>query len=338
MKSYKIKVLRLIWPLIFRFRKFIYPLQIFKYERMLKSNYQNHDQDSLISGLICIVDDKFEHGGLVDKIKGFVSIYYLSKIAKINFYIYFSDSQNPILSIINNSIINVIIDKTQLSFSKKYSDPVLWYNYFPKTKKSILRRLKTKKQIHFYCNVNLLPVFKIDSNEMIKEWSEIFNSIFSFDINNLLKNDFSHNKFIGVHLRFMDLFGDFTDLHSSDFSFEYKQKCLEWCENKLCDLISKFKDYNFVIVSDSKYFLEYCKKLPLISFDNKRFYIESSHLGHIYIDKKNEIFEKAVADFLSLSLCIKIFQIRYGKMHNSDFSRYASYVKNTDFELIEYTV
>ncbi len=78
--------------------------------------------------------------------------------------------------------------------------------------------------------------------------------------------------------------------------------------------------------------------MTLISFDGKRFYIESSHLGHIYIDKKTEIFEKAVADFLSLSLCIKIFQIRYSKMHNSDFSRYASYVKNTDFELIECTV
>ena len=66
-----------------------------------------------------------------------------------------------------------------------------------------------------------------------------------------------------------------------------------------------------------------------------KFIINSNNIGHIYINKDLDTFKKTVSDFISLSLCYKVFQIRYRGMHNSDFSRYASYVNLSDFILID---
>jgi hypothetical protein len=335
MKKYKKKILKLIWPIVFRIRKLIHPINIFRYELRLKKKYNKFQETSYLSGLIYKIDENFQHGGLVDQIKGVVSAFYLSKIANIDFYIFFSDPHNPLLSIINTSEINIIKNKNNLSFSRKISTPVLWYNYFPKSKKNILSCLKNKKQIHLYCNVNVLPVFKNNSNEMITDWSKNFNQIFKLDLINSFNNNFIKNNHIGVHLRFMDLFGDFKDLNISQYSNEYRMSCLNWCVNRIIDLLFKYQNFKFLLVSDSKFFLDYCNKFPIINLNRDRIIINSNQIGHIYINKDIDVFRKAVSDFASLSLCSKIFQIRYGRMHNSDFSRYASFVNISDFKLIE---
>jgi hypothetical protein len=58
-------------------------------------------------------------------------------------------------------------------------------------------------------------------------------------------------------------------------------------------------------------------------------------IGHTALENAAGVFEKAVIDFNSLSSCKKVYQLRYGKMHNSDFSRYASMVNSNEFELVE---
>ena len=205
-----------------------------------------------------------------------------------------------------------------------------------KSKKYILWRLKYKMQAHLYCNVNLLSVFSNNSSEMAELWSKNFNKIFAFDINSLINYDFNKCKIIGIHLRFMDTFGDFKDLKAASYTEEYRLSCINWCFDILLKLFRDFPDNKFLIVSDSKYFLDCCKDLPFVSSNEDSFFIDSDLIGHIHLSKEYEIFNKAVSDFVSLSLCYKVFQIRYGFMHNSDFSRYASYVNLADFELIEF--
>jgi hypothetical protein len=335
MKIYFKKFLKLIWPFVFKIKKLIHPLLIFKYELRLNRNYTNKIEVSQLSGIILILDEKFQHGGLVDKMKGIVSGYYLSIISKNNFSIYFSNTQNPLLTILSKSI-NIITEHDKLSFSKFNASPILWYNYVPKSKKYILWRLKYKMQVHLYCNVNILPVFSNNISEMAELWSKNFNEIFTFDINSLINYDFNKYQIIGVHLRFMDTFGDFKDLKASSYTQDYRLSCINWCIDTLLKLFSDFPNYKFLIVSDSKYFLDCCKDLPVISSQKERFIIDSDLIGHIHLINEFEIFKKAVSDFVSLSLCNKVFQIRYGFMHNSDFSRYASYINLSDFELIEF--
>lgn len=191
-------------------------------------------------------------------------------------------------------------------------------------------------QAHLYCNVNILPVFSNNLSEMAELWSKNFNKIFTFDIKSLINYDFNKNQTIGVHLRFMDTFGDFNDLKDSSYTLDYRLSCINWCIDILLKLFSDFPKNNFLIVSDSKYFLDCCKNLQVISSQKNRFFIDSDLIGHIHLINDFQIFNKAVSDFISLSLCDKVFQIRYGFMHNSDFSRYASYVNLSDFELIEF--
>jgi hypothetical protein len=329
------KIVKIIWPIVFRIRKVIYLFHIRQYERQLKKKYNECKPTTYLTGLIFSIDENFQHGGLVDKMKGIVSAYYLSKIASINFYIFFSDPLNPLINIVNSSVINVITDRKHLSFSNKISSPIIWYNYSPISKKYILRRLKNNIQIHFYCNINILPVFKKDQSEIIFEWSKIYNDIFKKYLTNQINPLYINNKYIGIHLRFIDLFGDFSDLKISHYSNEHKILCLNWCVDKLNDLFNKYKNFNFLIVSDSKYFLDHCKRLPYVSMNKDKFIINSNNIGHIYINKDLDTFKKTVSDFISLSLCYKVFQIRYSGMHNSDFSRYASYVNLSDFILID---
>jgi hypothetical protein len=43
-----------------------------------------------------------------------------------------------------------------------------------------------------------------------------------------------------------------------------------------------------------------------------------------------------IEDFIGLSSCNKVIQIRYGKMHRSEFSKYAAIAGLKQFELIEH--
>lgn len=305
------------------------------YERQLLRHYKSNTGDCRLTGIVSMQDNVFSSGGLVDRIKGVITGYFLARELGLDFYIFFADINDPMISILKKENVSLVFDKNQLNFSKKFSTPHVVYNYRPGCFSDVRLKIKSKKQIHFYSNMDLLFLVHNDENTKDRVWSTMFHHLFDTVKYGCLPIISKFNsESIGIHLRFIGLLGDFKDLRQYVLPEEEKMHMLEWCREKIYKIASQH-DAPIVVVSDSTVFL---KSLLVDSKKNGLFsklILDPVYIGHTALENSAGVFEKAVIDFNSLSSCKKVYQLRYGKMHNSDFSRYASMVNVNDFELIE---
>lgn len=177
----------------------------------------------------------------------------------------------------------------------------------------------------------------MDDTESVrrKEWSAAFKRIFDVSKFGYIDNQMENGSgYIGIHLRFIGLLGDFIDLRNHSLSELEKKEMKDWCKNQILKICLQ-NDSPVLLVADSSEFLSEFKSEMEHQRMSHRFLIDSTAIGHTALDDSENIFKKTVIDFNSLSRCRKVFQLRYGKMHNSDFSRYAAMVNINDFELVE---
>lgn len=305
------------------------------YERKLLKHYKSDACDCRLTGIVSMQDDFFTSGGLVDRIKGIVTAYCLAQELGLDFHIFFSDEQDPMVSIIKKENVHLIFERDQLDFSKKVSSPVVLYNYKPDGLSGLKQKMNRLRQLHLYSNMDLLFLFHSDERERNKIWSDLFHRIFDPSIHGCMPAISEVNSgSIGIHLRFIGLLGDFKDLRQYILPEEQKNRMLEWCREKIYKIANEH-DAPIIVVSDSAVFLK------SLIVDSKTYglfpklVLDPVSIGHTALENAAGVFEKAVIDFNSLGACKKVYQLRYGKMHNSDFSRYASMVNSNDFELVE---
>ena len=330
-------LIRLIWPLVRSWRKYRYPEKINRYEQDLLLNYQLPARALLIPRIVFMLDENFSQGGFVDRVKGVVSAYYLADITGLPFCIYLKDSTDPIFKILNEKHVTILNQSTDLVFSQGQSVPIVWYNYLPETSSEVLNRLKGNCEYHLYCNMDALPLLIQDKKSRPLSWSDVFHKVFNFQ--QISKSVFTDTlligKTIGIHLRFIGLLGDFRDLRHIQLSEEIKNSMEEWCRHTIFKIAKENFDSIIYIVSDSRLFLDRLKSNLISTEFESRIYIENGEIGHTAVVKSEEVFIKTITDFIGLSRCAKVYQLRYGKMHKSDFSKYAALVNLTPFELIE---
>jgi hypothetical protein len=322
------RITKFIWPIVHHYRKLMYPIRLRQYEQNLYSKYKQRGTLPLKQRLVLMQDDNFSHGGLVDRMKGVVSAYFLANQFDLDFSIYFKDVNDPFITLMNDKNVEVLSGKDSLCYDRNFSRPLIWYNYFPKNSVDIKRRLLSKKEIHLYCNVNLLQSFNFSEFEMQSVWAKISNHIFQFK-----KND--DENAIGIHLRFIGLLGDFTDLREYRLDEKQKMNMIEWCGNKILEIGMSHPDKNLKVFSDSSTFLSVLKQNEKFKLLKKRFQIDTNDIGHTALDLNGKVFKKTVDDFFGLRSCEKVFQLRCGKMHRSDFSRYAAISALKQFEIME---
>lgn len=325
----KIRIKKLFWPIVRYFRKLMYPIRLRQYEQNLYNKYKQKGTLPSKQKLVLMLDDNFSHGGLVDRMKGLVSAYFLANQFDFDFSIYFKDINEPLISLINQENIEVFTGNNSLNFDRKISMPIIWYNYFPKKVVDIKRKLTSKKEIHLYCNMNLLQSFHFSEIEMQSVWANISDHVFLFK-----KKDIENA--IGIHLRFIGLLEDFTDLRNYKLDEKQKLKMIDWCGNKILEIGISYPDKQLKICSDSSTFLSILEQDEKFDEIKNRFEIDTKFIAHTAINSNDEVFSKTVDDFIELRSCEKVFQLRYGKMHRSDFSRFAAISGLKEYELIEY--
>lgn len=308
------------------------------YEQNLLLHYQLPARKILIPRIVFMLDENFSQGGFVDRVKGVVSTYYLSEVTGLPFYIYLKDPSDPILQILNEKNVTILTQSTDLIFSQSQSVPIVWYNYLPKTSSDVFNRLNGDYEYHLYCNMDALPLLLQDKKDHPVRWADIFHKVFDFEI--IRKSDFDFSplkgKSIGIHLRFIGLLGDFRDLRDVQLSEKSKSTMVEWCQQTIFEIAKANPDSTIFIFSDSILFLNRLKS-DLSSTDFKsRIYIEKGEIGHTAIVKSEEVFLKTISDYIGLSQSGKVYQLRYGRMHKSDFSRYAAITGRVPFEILEH--
>jgi len=283
--------------------------------------------------IIIMFDNKMQHGGLLDRIKGIVSTKMIADELQYDFKIYVNKQTFNLFKFLGLKNLNIAAQKEELAYNIWTSKPVSFYNALNVTKEEVLNLFKNKrKQYHFYCNVDLHKAFypTLTQEQLNKKWRHYFNQIFCFDdyfIN--AKQQLLNSKYItGFHLRFLSLLGDKTE-GNNVLPEHQKAALVQACMQHLQAIINSSNADKFLIVSDSSVFLKQLKNSTLFQANN--IIILEGSIAHIDFVHDEAVLQKAILDFYLLSQCAIVHQIVGDRMYNSQFCRYAAILGNAQY-------
>lgn len=303
------------------------------YEPKLLKKYET--SACKIEGKSCIfmVDGSDFNPGLCDKLRGILSLFYLCQKYDVNFKINrvypfelaeyllpneydWAIKQEDVMFCENTRPI-VIDYATWLFFQEKIDDRTF--------RERIMK--SPYRQLHVYSNtiVNNRS-FKDNFNRLFKPSEHLAEEI------NAHKSRLGEN-YISFSLRFMELLGDFKDQEgvSRPLAAEEQTKLIERCANRLLKVLSSYpKRTKAFVASDSRRFLDY------ISAGNEDIYTVPGDIVHIRYRGSESAYLKTFVDLYLLKDAQTRFLLKTGDMYNSGFPRFASWIGNGDFRLIEF--
>ena len=287
------------------------------------------------SSVIVMLDNKIMHGGLVDRLKGIVSGAMIAEELNLDFKILVDDNTFNLFEFLVPVKQQIVAKKSDVSFNYFSSKPILMYNLFKLNKENILRRFKNRKQFHLYNNMDVTNRFfpELNETQLHAKWRDTFLRLFKFDeyFHNYWKKNIGMFRVYGIHLRFMSLLGDFDEIVNNEMEKNDKEKLVTECIEGVIKIMQQHDGEKYVVVADSVYFLERLKLSVQGSDLTEKLFIPAGIIGHIDIVQYESVLQKAILDFYLLSRCLKVFQIKGNKMHNSQYCRYAALLGNVPY-------
>lgn len=274
--------------------------------------------------IICMFDGKLKHGGLADRLRGIISMYYYSKLHNLDFKIYHIYPFELSVFLCPNRY-DWRIDRSELCFNPSISKPlfVASADYFLEnslTKRFLKKNIRNYKQYHVYPSIKIGDkVFKECFHELFIPSPLLKDSIkrILYDIN---------DKFITISFRFVELLGDFHDTIKHTLPDNKKEILIQKCLLAISKIRKEAPEHNKVVItSDSKTFLHRAKSLPNV-------YLIPGELGHVDYKENLNIHLKTFTDFFIISHAEKSYMVRTKEMYKSGFAQRACMVNNTPFE------
>ena len=295
-----------------------YFIKIFLNEYVMGSIFNNYSQSLSPGSIVYIADSNIWPGGLVDRLKGIISLYDYSRKHKLDFYIYLSNNRDftNYLTLNNNNMYLNQLDRNM--FKNK-----LCYHLDDTELRDLDNVIDRSRINHIYLNHDLLK-YQYSNND--GKWHELYRKLFTPSesiIKNVEKVVSKYQEYIAFHFRFGPLLGDFDD---NGFIWdESKQKDeMEIINKSVLKHIANCPTYNIYIASDSSKFVKQLyEKNQNIFFYNK--------LSNASMDN----YEQSVIELLILSRAKEIVQFQRPNMKALSFSKYASLIGNNKYQLIK---
>lgn len=284
--------------------------------------------DSKPKIIICF-DGRISHGGLVDRLKGIISFYQIAKMLDYEFKIIFKHPFQLSYFLESNQVEWEAIEKDEKFYL--FSSKILYLvNEFDKNPLKIIRKSKSKT-FFVYSNVDYLPVlFPDKSRDALNEiWRNNYDELFK--TSNYLKEQLRFlpiTPYIVFHTRFTSLLGDFSDTVSLVLDDEERQILLRKVLKSI-DVEALIHQGNEIyVLSDSISFLEAIK-------ENTNYKVLKGAPTHIELGSNDlDSHAKTFIDFYFIINSEKVFLVMQDKMHNSNFSKYAAIIGNSNFKII----
>jgi hypothetical protein len=280
--------------------------------------------------IIICMNGIISHGGLVDRFKGIVSFYEISRILNYDFYIQFTSPFN-LEEFFGENTYNWKVKDASLRWNFFSTKFLYLMNRFDANPLEIIQKTKCK-DIFVYSNVNYMSSIYIKENDSFcdekirKNFEELFKE------NKTIQEFLSvYNKpRITYHARFTSLMGDFKDTANleltEDEKVKLKHEVLEMIKNHSFQLKN---DYEIYVLSDSVNFLDFVE-------NNSDYKVLGGKPMHIDLKKAEEPEEhiKTFLDFFFILNSNLVFQVKKGDMYNSNFSKYAAILGEKKYEII----
>lgn len=289
---------------------------------------------------IAMIDGRTMHGGMCDRFKGIISLYAYCKFHNLPFRVLYNHPFRLEKILAPNEYDWILKEK-------EYSDNPLFIRILYMRKEYKARRLlclKSKRQIHFYTNRDMLPVLNESFKEGDKDfqpydWGELFKELFKpgEELERRIESLKSHigKEYIAAVFRFQNLLGDFPEYHFKALdSEESREKLIAKCMDELARIISLHPATPVLVTSDSRRFLDRVAGIEGV-------HVIPGELRHIDMNKPDEngnpdeSHMKSFTDFYMLASAQKIYRIGTSEMYPSEFPLYASKIHNIPFESIE---
>lgn len=301
-------------------------------EQELKNKYYSENLKTIElkdTEIVFMVDGRFIHGGLTDRLRGITSIYHYCKEKGIQFYLNYTYPFQLSLFLEPNKY-NWLINIDHITYNSRQALPIAIndWQFNVRLHKSYLDKIISKnkgKQIHIYSNT---PCFKDSFQQNFKELfrpSFVLQQRVDETINMIGK------PYIAMVFRFQQLLGDFKETGYKTLTIQAQDSLIKRCINKVNELRNnKHSNKLILVTSDSTTFLQIiCSKLDFVRIIPGKVV----HMDHTS-DAPNEVYMKSFVDLLVLSKAEKIYLLQTGDMYHSGFARQASMIENVPYEEI----
>lgn len=290
-------------------------------------NFKNRPVEKKI--IICF-DGLFPHGGFVDRLKGIVSFYEISKLLNYKFYVQFD---NPFLLnlFLESNKIDWYIDRKEVRWEPFGTKFLYLVNNFEANPLEIVKKSKAETFI-VYSNIDYLKTFypEFTKSELEYKWRENFNELFQKTdyLSNKL-NSVEHDKYISIHTRFTSLMGDFSDTTIKILSEDKKQELQSRLHFRVKEIINN-SDYKCYVLSDSVNFLNFIKEKEVVYLVEG----EPLHMDDFGGVSTLEKHLKTILDFFIIVNSEAVYFLKVEPMYSSSFSKYAAIIGNKPFTTI----
>lgn len=277
--------------------------------------------------VIFMVDGKCFHGGLADRLKGIMSLYYECKRMGIVFKIFWRYPFRLEDFLCPNSC-DWSVDDEFVCYNRKYSNPCIIFQKDSAMKNVNIDRWIQKKinqsynQIHAYMNTKIYPttLYHILFNELFKPTVSLQTEI-DYHIHQM------NNDYVSVSFRFLGLLGDFNEKNCRVLDNASQILLMEKCKMKLLNLFTAIQESKIFVASDSKKFQKYVSDFDFV-------YIIKGGISHIdtkSVKVDQDSFQKTFLDFLIISKAKRVYLFQTDGMYKSDFPYLAACVGNVEF-------
>ena len=278
--------------------------------------------------LIFMVDGKWMHGGLTDRLRGMASAYKFATEHNLDFKI-FHTSPFLLQEILEPNKVNWIIDEKQISKNCSVAKPVLLYREDFNNDSALERQLdKIHEQFHLYSCVDTLD----------GKFAEYFNELFK--PSPLLAQEIEHySKLLGesytaISFRFQNKLGDYKEFTFKELPEKGKRELMNAALKMLRDSGSGsgMTTAKILVTADSPSFLAEAAKLPnVVIVKGTSIHIDFNS------SKKAVDYLKAFTEFFLISKATqaKLYRNRKYKTYPSNFPKYAASLGNVPYEIVE---
>jgi len=285
-----------------------------------------HPKEPLV---IYYADGSTFHGGLTDRFKGIISIFYYCLKNNLPFRINWT-SPTPLIHFLTPSIYD-----WRLRDLDKISN-----NYFEAKCINLVgdptiqrfNQLKSSKQIHCFANRDVVTLLNALPGKQQYTWSQLFRALFrpTQELDNAISGytEIVGKEYISVVYRFQNMLGDFEENNMSECSESLKKVIVGKCKKALLE-ISETSGRSILVTSDSRKFLSEIYDIPTVhAFPEKTVHIDYDRheLPHVYM--------KSFVDFYMISRGCEVYSLGTKDMYKSDFPLYAAKLGEIPFHRI----
>lgn len=279
--------------------------------------------------LVFNVDDsRMYSGGLADRFKGAVSAYAWCKSNGIAFRIRYIHPFQISDYLVPGSYDWRLKDG---EYTRCLRDARVFYARGEHGRRFL--KLREKRQIHYYGNMDILPVVNARYGTDYR-WGELYKELFTpgeairAQLEDLKKK--IGQPYVSAVFRFQNLLGDFQEYSfKSEQDEERKQAVISKCMDGIRKIRTSHPGMPVLVTSDSSTFLKMASELQGVHIIPGRVVHVGSSSGESF-----DTYLKSFVDFYMLSGSSKVYSLYTEEMYKSEFPMYAAKVEDIPFERI----